>query len=305
MSRPTVVVFTVADGGSRWSTLLPVFEAWHDRYQSFQLVLVDTRSSPDVITARAAETSVPLVRDTGAFQEAFDTNRTPIAYLLDADGVLHDKMIGFAFDRVLAFDEQLARADREDWEAVAVNAVRPVQVGQVAEPLTGMRFDGTGPSVVYISSPFCASCQEVPGGSFQQLISEYAVSRPEVRFYLYEPVLDDSTGLTLPVPMDTLSRYAENYGAAALSPVLQEFLATGVAPMEEPVFTLPVDGWAENVTVVRFEPSSGSDPNAVWGYAFFPALLVFSPDGTFMGPTPYWDGSGPYSLIGTIEHLLE
>lgn len=305
VDEPTVVIFTMVEDCFYCSGVLPVAQTWHDRYTSLQVILVDTRNPHSTVREWADDTTVPLIHDENAFEDAFDTNRTPIIYLVDREGIVQDKVVGLQFHRILAFDEQLARANRDDWDAVADNSGRAVQKGLQSVPLEGMAFGSSGQVVVYISNPYCISCLSVPDGEFQQLFSDFASSHPDTDFYFYEPKLNSELGFTLTFPADTFDRYADAYGLEALPPLIQRFISTGIAPPDDPIVTLPDVGWPENVKLVRFESGSRADPATTWGYPFYPALLVFDQDGVFLGPTPYWSGNDPYSLVMTVDQLLK
>jgi hypothetical protein len=303
---PKLVIFTMVEGCDLCATLHLIADTWRRRYPALQVILVDTRTPAEAVAqwVQRERPAVPVVADADdRFEEAFDTNRVPLFYLLDAENVVRDKMMGFGYARYLAFDQQLERANEGRWSEVAQHAVAPPVLGEAAAPLASLAF-ADQPTVVYKSSSLCEPCREMLAEGLQAALNRLAEARPEVQWVVLEPERDAAR---LEGLYREIEAFMQRFGEAALPPetkeALQGLTEADLQGTDPNAVFLPESGWHEAIRLLRYAPGSADDPAARWGVIFSPNVMVFAPGGRFLGPSPTW--FGPYGVAALEEVVAQ
>ncbi|ADI13886.1 Redoxin domain protein [Truepera radiovictrix DSM 17093] len=262
---------------------------WQERYPGVQVILVDTRSDAEEVRrwVQATGVEVSVVADADdAFEEAFDTNRLPILYLLDESGVIQDKIVGGDLGRLTEFNQVLAWAASRAWEKVVAQRSDWLVVGKAPyRELADVPLGGGHPTVVYHTDPLCSPCQEVAEG-LQRELNALTKRYPEVSIVILEVGAKAGDVEAL---HELLEGYVELYGREAAPAQLLMMVERGRLAGAETV-QLPREGWAQNIKLVTYEPGDTNDPGRWWGQTPVPGLMVFDATGVYRGPAPLWLG---------------
>lgn len=309
---PTVVVFAQVRGCNLCTALGDITRSWTERFPNVQVVVVETRSHAKDVEAFGEEYGVGIVYDAdGQFREAFDTNLTHV-YLLDQVGTVRDKMRPLYRQQWLAMDRQLARADAGDWDAVDANAVALPALGSAAHGSPSVPIGDGTPAVVIVGDGYCQFCEELVQGKLQTALNELVEQWPDLRVYLLEPSQDSVAAgfYGTPTydygPRSLFEEFRDTFGEAATGTEILDYLESGkvIYPLPEPVW--PDSGWAQGITLIRYDIGSADDPVIAWGYGEkeSPGMLVFGADGEYLGPTPFFLGSTSRNLVSKVRSLL-
>jgi thiol-disulfide isomerase/thioredoxin len=305
---PSLVFFTMFDASDAAYEWVALAKAWQERHPGVQVLLVDTRTPAEEVRdwVQREGVEVPVIADADdAFEEAFDTNRIPILYLLDEQGVIQDKIMGSSLERFTAFDQVLSWAAEGAWEEVKAQRSDWLTVGQVpSRELPEVPLGQGGPTVVYHTNPFCPPCEQV-AERLQEELNAFAVSHPEVTIVILEE--DARAGFDLEALRELLESYVELYGREAAPGQLLLMVERGRIPVsEEEAATLPAEGWAPTIKLVTYMSGDANDPNRWWGQVFTPGLMVFDAGGAYRGPAPLWLAYYEASaLVASMRELLD
>jgi hypothetical protein len=301
---PSLVFFTMFDASDAAYEWVALAKAWQERHPGVQVLLVDTRTPAEEVRdwVRREGVEVPVIADADdAFEEAFDTNRIPILYLLDEQGVIQDKIMGSSLERFTAFDQVLSWAAEGAWEEVKAQRPDWLEVGQQPRrSLADVPLGGGGPVVVYHTDPVCGPCQGMVAG-LQEALNAFVERYPEVRVFVVEGDARAARDLELKM-IEQLEAFVSLYGRDAAPAEMLLALERGRSLYADvPVLELPEEGWAPNVTLVRYVPGDANDPLLAWGQVLTPGLMFFDAEGAYRGPAPLW--LGPYSPEGLVSTL--
>lgn len=299
---PTLVVFTLLDGSEMAYEFAALAAAWQRRHPGVQILLVDTRSDPDTVRTwvRREQLTTPVVADAdNAFAEAFDTNRLPIVYLLDGQGVIQDKVVGGDLARFIELDQLLSWAAAGKWEQVAAQRTEWLRVGEVpARRLADVPLGQGRPTVVYRTHPLCPPCQRVAEG-LQAELNRWAASYPDVDVVILEADVDQDRALQATTAL--LAEYIELYGREAVPGDLLLAVERGRFP-DQAAVALPREGWAPNVTLITYMPGDANDTARWWGQVTTPGLMIFDAEGVYQGPDPLW--LGPFEAPALMDAIV-
>jgi len=301
---PSLVFFTMLDPAMAYETVA-LATAWQKRHPGVQVILVDTRSNPEDVRAwvrREGVTVAVIADEDDAFEEAFDTNRLPILYLLDERGIIQDKIAGNSLERFIELDQVLSWAAAGDWDSVAAQRSEWLTVGEVPRrSLADVPLGQGAPTIVYHTSPFCDLCQRIVEEGLQEQLNAVAGDYPEVNFI----ILQIADTFDFEAFRGQVETFTALYGRAALPDVLLLAVERGRLP-DVPAVPLPLAGWAENIRLINYTSHDANDPQRWWGQPLTPALMLFDSQGAYQGPLPIWEG--PYSaqaLEQVIRGFLE
>lgn len=303
---PSVVVFTMVEGCRFCDAVAEIGEAWIERYPGLQLILVDTRNSRSVVEAWAAEHGLDIVHDADdEFEEAFDTNRVPVVYLLDGKGIVRDKAVGPDHQRWITLDDQLARANQGDWEGVERHAAVPPVLGRVSAPLPSVPVGAERPVVFLVGDRYCDMCRELVASGLQAAINELIADHIGLEVFVFEPDAASLGAGGFYGIREVYQEYIARFGIEAAEEPIVRYARTGETLGEEmPPPVWPDDGWSEGVHVLRYQVGGLDDPAVTWGYNFKPGLLVFDGEGRYLGPTPFFSGNFGYDIFNVVNTLL-
>lgn len=296
--RPSVVAFAMVAGGESQEAFCRVAEAWQRRHPKLQVVVVDTRSRDAEIAefVGSRQVTVPVVSDTNdIWEDAFDTNRVPIVYLVDSDGVIREKVSGFDPSRYVHFDRVLSWAEQGEWGKVEAQRSRPLKVGEAPAPLSGVSITQGHPTIVLQTDPLCIHCESLVQEGIQDAINALGRKYPVARFIILERAYSPHQII------QALREFAAIHGMAAVPRSTAALLDDGPVEWPQPQ-GFPRDGWVSNVHFVRYEPGGDGDPEKVWGQPLTPMLFLFGADGLLRS------SPGPESgalTVGAIEETVE
>lgn len=309
---PTAIVFAQVKDCNLCSAIGEITSSWTEKYPNVQVVVVETRSLKKYVEAWGEEYGVPIVYDAdGQFREAFDTNLTHV-YLLDGSGTVRDKVRPGYRQQWLDLDAQMARANAGDWDAVDANSVALPSLGDVARSSPSVALGAGNPVLVLVGDGYCEFCKDLVKGSLQRELNQLVEQRPDFRVYLLEPARESlaegfyGTPTHDYGPRSTFEEFVATFGESAAGTEILDYLTTGkrIYPLPEHVW--PDTGWAEGITLIRYEVGGVDDPVVAWGYAEkeSPGMLVFAADGRYMGPTPFFLGSTGGNVASKARALL-
>ena len=298
-SGPMVVIFTMVEGCVFCADIDAITEAWREAYPNLEFVLVDTRSAPEDIRAWASSHGLPIVADDDSFEEAFDTNRTPILYLLDSANIVREKIIGFDVGELMRFAQILTYANAGQWAEVESRASEHLVYGVSPTKL----ISGLGAvadvdlTVIYLHDSLCGACANIVTPDFQDVLNSWAEANTSTRIVLMEPeYIAHESGFSMPFDESFYMEFVDFYGWRPLPTAVRNVITEGQLPpgTDEPHHTwLPDSGWANNISVVRFPRGGDNDPRSLWGYSFQPGLIALDGEFRYVGPVPFWEG--PYT----------
>lgn len=303
---PTVVVFTMVEGCGFCAAVPEIASAWIQRYPNLQIVLVDTRNSREAVESWSRIHALDIVSDElDEWEDTFDTNRVPVVYLLDENGVVFDKAVGPDHLRWTTLDDQMERANRNEWEAVKRHAAAPPAVGKVSVSLPSAEVGAGWPVVILVGDVYCSSCRDLVASDLQTALNDLVASHEGLHAYLYEPDVESLGAAGFYGRREVYQEYLARFGEDAADEVIVRYATNGELLDEEmPPLVWPEGGWAEGVNVVRYQVGGPDDPAVVWGYNFKPGLLVFDGEGRYLGPTPFFAASFGYDVINVVNALM-
>lgn len=300
----SLIFFTVLDGSEGAYEVVALATAWQERHPGVQVILVDTRSDAEEVRVwvQQEDVQVAVVADANdAFEEAFDTNRLPILYLLDEQGMIQDKVVGNSLERFIELDQVLTWAETGDWERVTAQRSEWLTVGQVpARMLADVPLGQGSPTIVYHTSPFCDLCQTIAEGDLQTELNALAERYPNAAIVILES--DANANRDLEELRSYVKTYIELYGREAAPGPLLLAIERGRLP-DARSLPLPQEEWAPNIRFVTYTPRDVNDPQRWWGQPLVPGLMLFDAQGAYQGPTPLWEG--PYSASALTDFLAE
>jgi hypothetical protein len=307
---PTLVYFTRLDGRSGTSYEAVARAAtWQQRHPEVQIVLVHRAAQLEDPYLNAEEARAWLLREGvevkvvldaevgSAFREAFDTNRTPILYLLDEHGTIQDKVVGASLERYLMLDDVLAWAAAGEWEKVAAQRSETLSLGESpARALADVPLGQGRPTVIYHHSSGCPLCQTLVEAGLQAQLNAVAEAHPEARIVILEPEPPSFEAWA-----EQVERYVALYGRAALPDPVLLALERGRFPDEAYAASTSLLGkpWAPNVTAIAYYDGDENDPQRWWGQPLTPGLMLFDNEGAYQGPAPVWEG--PYTVNALVD----
>lgn len=311
---PTVVIFAKVKGCPLCEAVPEIATSWIRKYQNLQVFVVETSSPRVTVEAWAQEHDVPIVFDAdSSFKDAFETNLT-LLYLLDESGMVRDKVRPNSRRQWVDFDHQLARADSGDWQAVDDNVVALPVIGGVARSSPVVPLGTGAPALVIVGDGYCSFCREIVSSGLQKAVKRLLDEQPDMGVYLLEPSLESIAegfyGFAPYVdygPRAVFAEYAELFGEEAAGADIMNYLSTGEPPkgMFVPTTVWPDDGWADGVSIVRYEVGGPDDPVTTWGYGEKDfGVLVFDGEGRYLGPAPFFTGETGNMLVLTVKKLL-
>lgn len=309
---PTVVLFMQVRDCVRCFGVGDITRTWVERYPNVQMLVASMRTPEQHAQAWGEEFGVSIVYDgVGVFEDAFDTN-VPMVYLLDGSGTVRDRFEPQYRQQWLAFDAQVARANAGDWAAVDANSVALPSIGRVARSSVSVAVGDGSPVVVLIGDGYCAFCEDLVSGGLQDELNGLTGSWPGLRVYVLEPSHDSiaagfyGTPLHDYGPRSVFEEFVATFGADAAGSEIVNFLETGKRVYPLPDLVWPDTGWADGVTLIRYETFGPDDPVIAWGYAEkeMPGMLVFDAEGRYLGPTPYFLEDTASDLVATVRELL-
>lgn len=309
---PTLVFFAKMLECSICEPLGDIAITWLEKYPNVQVIAVSFSSVKDAVVAWGEQYGVPIVFDSDmAFMKAFDTNLV-FAYLLDEQGVVHDKVRPVYFQQWIALDRQLERANRGDWQAVDENAVALPPVGSVARGTPGVPLQTGAPALVLVGDGYCSYCRELLSEGLQKDLNDLAAAVPDLRIYLLEPSKESIASGFNGTPKhaygarEVLEEFVGLFGERAAGEEVMTYLRTGELTYALPTPVWPDTGWPQNTTVIRYAVDGPDDPVRAWGYVekSMPGMLVFDGEGRFLGPALGFTGNSSKGLASTVKRLV-
>lgn len=309
---PTVVVFAQVKDCNLCEAVGHIVSRWTREYPNLQIVVVENRTARDAVEAWSQEHGLPVVpASEPAFRRAFDTNLTAV-YLVDERGTVRDKVRPVQRAQWLALDRQLQRADRGDWEAVDANTVALPAVGGVARGSPSVPLGDGTPALVLVGDGFCSWCRQLVADGLKGAVGELHDRWPDLRVYLLEPSLESlgsgfyGSSTYDYGPREVFEEFVALFGEEAVDDEVLTYLRTGETVRNLPTPLWPDSGWAEGVTLLRYEVGGPDDPVVAWNYGDKEVgMLVFDGDGRYLGQVPFFLGSTPSAVVRTVNRLLE
>lgn len=309
---PTVVVFAQVKDCNLCEAVGHIVSRWTREYPNLQIVVVENRTARDAMEAWSQEHGLPVVpASEPAFRRAFDTNLTAV-YLVDERGTVRDKVRPVQRAQWLALDRQLQRADRGDWEAVDANTVALPAVGGVARGSPSVPLGDGTPALVLVGDGFCSWCRQLVADGLKGAVGELRDRWPDLRVYLLEPSLESlgsgfyGSSTYDYGPREVFEEFVALFGEEAVDDEVLTYLRTGETVRNLPTPLWPDSGWAEGVTLLRYEVGGPDDPVVAWNYGDKEVgMLVFDGDGRYLGQVPFFLGSTPSAVVRTVNRLLE
>ncbi|WP_457638054.1 TlpA family protein disulfide reductase [Oceanithermus sp.] len=246
--------------------------SWAKNYPTLRVVIVDQRSPESRVDEMVEKLQIDKERvAAGALARkiatALKVNRSPLAFLIDRQGRVRDKMGGFGLQRWLLFDEQVRRAAAGRWAEVDAHAMRPPVAGEPVSYWPPGAVRGKKYTLVISELQGCAPCEAFA----KQLLNNasWLEQNPDLSVNVFI-ALDDR-----PSSCRAITAWKKKWGGDWLSypacPPASAFRDS--RKMYPPDDVLPA-----NLHVVTYTQSSPNDVGRWWGMYAVPSATLIQGD---------------------------